>query len=260
MTVSRAFWQESSGADMSERKTPLIIAHRGAGPCASENTLQAFKRAVDMGVDMIEFDIRRTVDGEFVVHHNASIDGRRIAEMTLSRLRELDSEERAITTLDEVLVAVPVRVGLDIELKEEGYERDVVQRVLDHRTPQEFSITSFHDRSVCAVRASFPDVRTGLIVGARHVSLFKRLREVFPARRVRACWANGVAPHFRLLRLGYLRRMNRAGIQVCVWTVNDEKMLARLVADSRVHAILTDEPELALRLRAERSARIDSMQ
>ncbi len=250
MTVRRAFLPGTDvGSNAGEGMTPLIIAHRGAAKGDDQNTLASFVRAQELGVDMIEFDVRRTADGEFVIHHDARVQGRLIAEMTTKEVRALDRPGRGVPTLDDVLRVISRRVGLDIELKEAGYEREVVQRVLEFRAPHEFTITSFDDRSVCAVRASFPDARTGLIVGVRNLSFADRLREVFPIRRVRACWANCIVPHSRLLRLGYLGRMARAGVPVCVWTVNDEAELVRFMADTRVHAIVTDEPELALRLR-----------
>ncbi len=234
---------------MDEAKRPLIISHRGVGSPDEQNTLEAFERAASLGVDMVEFDIRRTSDDEFVVHHDAAIHGHQIAQMTLREIRELRPGGSGVTTLPEVLGAVPASVGLDIELKEPGYERDVVQLVLESRGPAGFVITSFSDRSVCAARASFPDVRTGLLLGMRRASFGRRLREFFPARRTRACWASCIGPHVRLLRLGYLTRMARAGIPVCVWTVNDEVGLRRMISDRRIHGIVTDEPELALRLR-----------
>lgn len=234
---------------MTATRRPLIIAHRGASQGDDQNTLTAFRRAVDMGADMIEFDIRRTRDNEFVIHHDAAIAGHVIAQMTISEIHDLDHNGHEIPTLAQVLDTIPSSIGLDIELKESGYERDVVQQVLLSRRPQEFVITSFDDQAVCAVRASFPDVRTGLLLGARRVSFGKRLQELFPAHRSRACWASCVAPNVRLLHLGYLWRMARAGIPVCVWTVNDEATLTRLIADPRVFAIVTDEVELALRLR-----------
>lgn len=234
---------------MGNAKRPLIIAHRGVGSPDEQNTLAAFERAVSLGVDMVEFDIRRTSDNEFVVHHDAAIHGHQIARMTLREIRELRPGGSRVTTLTEVLDVVPSHVGLDIELKEMGYEREVVQHVLNFRGPEGFVVTSFSDRSVCAVRASFPDVRTGLLLGMRRASFSRRLRELFPARRARACWASCIGPHARLLRFGYLTRMAHANIPVCVWTVNDEAGLVRMISDQRVHGIVTDEPELALRLR-----------
>src|SRR5690606_32215522 len=65
----------------------LIIAHRGASRAAPENTVAAFRRAVEMGADAIELDVRRTGDDRLVVHHDPSIaDGRAIRELSAGEL------------------------------------------------------------------------------------------------------------------------------------------------------------------------------
>ena len=80
-----------------------------------------------------------------------------------------------------------------------------------------------------------------MLLGAPHGGLRLRFSELFPARRLRGCGARFVAPNWRLLRLGFLRRMRRAGFPVLVWTVNDSRQAQRLAA-AGVAAIATDRP------------------
>ena len=107
-----------------------IVAHRGASFCAPENTLSAFRKAIELGVNGIETDVQVTADHKLVIHHNYSVDGTanatgRIADMTLEQLKKLDfgshkgpefAGER-IATLDECLEVTRPLTLVNIELK-----------------------------------------------------------------------------------------------------------------------------------------------
>ena len=107
--------------------TPAIIAHRGAVSFAHENTLEAFEAAVQIGADAVEFDVRRTFDGVLVIHHDATLPGKRrlVANATYEELK-LSGARRGyhIPTLEETLHHLCGRIALDIELKEAGFERE----------------------------------------------------------------------------------------------------------------------------------------
>ena len=102
----------------------LVIAHRGASVLARENTLEAFQKAIDLRADMIEFDVRRTQDRHYVIHHDPHIAGKPLNEMTLREVREIARTlDFHVPELEEVLALTRGKIGLDIELKEEGYEQ-----------------------------------------------------------------------------------------------------------------------------------------
>jgi glycerophosphoryl diester phosphodiesterase len=194
----------------------LVVAHRGASTVAPENTLEAFEKAIELGADMIELDVRRSGDGALVVSHDP-----------------VDATTRPLPRLEEVVDLCAGRIALDVELKEPGLEEAtlrVVQRV-------DVVVTSFLDDVVAAAKQLRPDVRAGLLLGAD-----TPLDDRIEARR-RAAGADFLAPHVSLLDNG-LR-----GDGLAVWTVNDEPRLRRYLADSSVAAVITDDPALALRLR-----------
>lgn len=114
---------------------PLRIGHRGALGHAPENTLAALELAITYGVDMVEFDVRRTADGTLVLLHDDSVDRTTngegsIEEWSLSMLRELDAGggER-IPLLEEALACLSGRAGAMIELKVRGIAADVCAKV-----------------------------------------------------------------------------------------------------------------------------------
>jgi len=123
-----------------------ICAHRGASHTHPENTLAAFHEALRLGAHMIEFDVRRSRDGELVLMHdrtvNRTTDGKgAVAKLTLDELRELDAgswkgEEFAgegVPTLDEALTMMPENVWLNVHLKgDAALAEEATRRIVAH--------------------------------------------------------------------------------------------------------------------------------
>lgn len=195
----------------------LVVAHRGATAFARENTLAAFEAAIELGADMVELDVRRAGDGALVVSHDP-----------LPRVLP-----PFVPTLEQVIDLCAGRIAIDVELKEPGVEDEALRVV----SSAEVVVTSFLDEVVARVKRLRPDVRTGLLVGAEtplHGGIVERQH---------AAHADFLAPHVSLLDGGL------SGEELVVWTVNDEARLRRFLADERVAAVVTDDLELALRIR-----------
>ena len=234
---------------------PLISAHRGRCGVEGLSAAERYRRAIDLGVDFVEFDVRRTADGADIVYHDPRTpSSRSISNLSLEEVKtELGSE---VLTLHELLDIAKGPVGLHIDLKQVGYEADIVSLALEHRNESQFVITSLEDVSIRTIKEQFPQVRAGLSLG-RVVDglpvwrrLTVRLSELFPGRRLRRCHADFVAVHEQLARLRVLRFSARKRIPAWVWPVDDEVEMARFLADSRVATLITNRPDLALRLRA----------
>jgi len=188
----------------------LVVAHRGASAVAPENTLEAFAKAIDLGADMVELDVRRSGDGGLVISHDPV-------------------PARGAPTLEQVFDLCAGRIALDVELKEPGLEADVLRVA----SGVDVVITSFLAEVVAETKRLRPDVRTGLLLGGETTSV--------PG----ATPADFLAPHVDLLD-----RLELPGRHLVVWTVNDEPTLERLFADPRVAAVVTDDPALALAVRS----------
>jgi glycerophosphoryl diester phosphodiesterase len=195
---------------------PLIIAHRGASAYAHENTLEAFRIAMEMGADMIEFDVRRTGDDVLVLSHDD-------IAMDAGYL---------IPTLEETFKLTMGKIKLDIELKEDGYAVRVAELAMNYMETADFVITSSLDSAVKAVKSSYPEVRTGLVLGARPVT--RLLHSLFSERRVRDTAVDILAVDRKLLRLGFMRTAKRLGLPVFIWTVNDRKLMGKLLSSEGV--------------------------
>lgn len=217
----------------------LVIAHRGACGPAVENTIEAFEHAIALGVDMIEFDVRRTCDRRLVVYHDAEARGVRTRSLRHDQLTAKGATSRP-PLLEEVLELARDRVAVDLDLKEPGYVKEVVGQLATFGL-ERCVLTSFHAEVVLEAKARAPRLSTGLLIdGASRVPMTTRLR------RSRADY---LGLELRLAHPLALRRLAAAGTRCLIWTVNDASAIDLCLADPAVHGVVTDRPELALDLR-----------
>jgi glycerophosphoryl diester phosphodiesterase len=231
----------------------LISAHRGGMAAGGVPAADRYRHAIELGVDYVEFDVRKTRDGLMVIYHDdRTVSGRPVRDLTY---REL-AEELGLETLtfDQLLDVAAGRVGLHLDLKETGYEAEVVRTVLD-RSPLDKLVITSGDAAIRTIKERFPDVTAGLSIGedinglSPWLKVGTRLSELFPRGRIERCHADFVAVHQQLAGVSVLRYCQSEGIPAWVWTVDDEPGIARFLADSRVTTLITDRPDIAMRLR-----------
>ncbi|MFF4059904.1 glycerophosphodiester phosphodiesterase family protein [Streptomyces sp. NPDC001668] len=240
-------------------RRPAVSAHRGGSERAGAATWEAYEDAIRSGAEYVEFDIRRTADGVFVVHHDprAGRTGPLLGEITHAELSERAGY--AVPVVDEVMALISGKLVGHLDLKESGYERELIDRAVALLGADGFVATTLEDRSVAAIARAFPRVRTALSLGrdgkeiARSRLAGVRLSELLPMRRVRACGASGVAVHQRLARANVLREAVRHDLFTMVWTVNDDTLMRTFLGHPRVDVLITDRPRRAVALRAEPS-------
>jgi glycerophosphoryl diester phosphodiesterase len=185
----------------------LVIAHRGASYDLPENTLPAFERAIQLGADYVEFDVRNDLS----VTHDAPRRG------------------VAYPTLAEVLDLCHGRIGVMVELKRP--RGDVVRRTLDLMVDDDV-LVCFQRAALEEARSRRPAMRT-----VQHVGYGVSIRKAAGA------WAVGFQNE-RLTRRG-LESAARHGFETTVYTVNDEARIAELDRLG-VTGVFTDCPDRAL--------------
>jgi len=224
----------------------MVAAHRGVAAGAAENTIAAFTTAIEIGADMIEFDVRRTRDGELIAFHDARVGGVAIGGLTRDEIEAAGGVRPPLLT--EVLRICAGRIKLDVELKEDGYVPAVMEILRAEFDPAQLVVTSFLPAVVTQAKTVFPEVKTGLLVGdgGPLSNIAARLREVYPVGLARQVRADYLAPNYRLAALGVLRRAAAAGLPCLLWTVNSPALIAKYAADPRVAAIITDTASQAL--------------
>jgi glycerophosphoryl diester phosphodiesterase len=218
----------------------MVAAHRGVATGAAENTIEAFTNAIEVGADMVEFDVRRCRDGELVTFHDPSVGGVPVSRLTRDEIEAAAGVRPPLLT--EVLSVCADRIKLDVELKEGGYVPDVMAVLRTGFDPAQMVVTSFLPAVVAQAKEAFPEVKTGLLVGEDRspVDVPGRLRELYPVNLARRVRSDYLAPHYKLAGLGVLRRAAAAGLPCLLWTVNQPDLIRKYAADARVAAIITD--------------------
>jgi glycerophosphoryl diester phosphodiesterase len=228
-----------------------VVAHRG-GPSmgAHENTMAAFEKAIECGADMIETDLRRTRDGVIVCHHDAHIGQEKIADLSYAEANKLAKQKGyEIPHLRSLLALAHGRIQLDLELKEVGYELDVIDQVRDMLKPDAFVMKSFNDSSVYTIKEIDPRIITGLLVDESPYSNkpLDTIAKLSYEARLALTKADFLGPEVALVNKTLLTRMRLLRKKVFVWTPNSEAEIQHLI-DLGVDAIITDCPDKALAL------------
>jgi glycerophosphoryl diester phosphodiesterase len=221
------------------------VGHKGADALAPGNTPASFEAAVRTGVDMIEFDVLRGRDGRLVLAHDYGDAGRR---------EPLGLDEG----LDHLAGDAYTGIEFDVDMKLRGYEREVVEGLRAHGLLERSMVSTMHVESLDRLRRLAPGLRRGWTV-PRVRRDYTRLRWAIPAyvgaRVIRArlpgqaaamlvarrCEA--VFAHWMVVSAALVRAVHAAGGELYVWTVDDARRVASLVALG-VDAVITNDPRL----------------
>ena len=220
----------------------MIIAHRGFADNCRENTLESYRRAIEVGADAIELDVRKTKDNVFILFHDKLISDRVINQLTYAEINCLASNLGFhIPTLVEVLKLVQGKIKLDIELKEQKYEIDVINLILEYLDIKDFVITSFQFQSLSTIKFYCPQVQTGIILDSQTTINFDC--------HVHLNNLDFLVLHFDLLNHKWLEVAETNNKFVWLWTVNKEKIIKKFLQDRRIAGIITDKSDLAVKLK-----------
>jgi len=221
---------------------PLAMAHRGGpglgGSLGVENTMAAFAAAVALGYRYLETDVRATRDGVPVLVHDASLDrlageSVRVADLTYAQLRHrLVGGREQVPTLAELLAAYP-GVRLNIDVKNADAIEPTVRAVRNAAAEERVCLASFSDRILTRVRAlAGPRVTTSCSATEVLLLRFSPLRRHQALGRRRGASCVQVPWRSRGLTIvtpGFVRRAHSLGLQVHVWTVDDEPSIRALL-------------------------------
>jgi glycerophosphoryl diester phosphodiesterase len=220
----------------------LVIGHRGAPRVAPENTVAAFRAAVDLGADGVELDVRRTADGRLAVVHDAHLpDGRAVVEVRGDDLppgtAEIGAALDACAGMALVNVEIknwPDDVDFDPTL---GHVDAVVAELLARPAAEQarLVVSCFHLPSVDRVRELAPDLVTGwLVIGGDD-----------PVSQVVAHGHQAVHPYHTFVTVELVEQAHREEVAVNTWTCDDPERI-RWLDGIGVDGIVTNAPDVAL--------------
>jgi glycerophosphoryl diester phosphodiesterase len=215
-----------------------VIAHRGShGEGVLENTIAAFERAVAAGANMIELDVRRTADDELVVFHDDVVGTERISSLTLCELRERTVTE--VPRLPDVLDWASGQIGLNVELKEDGYVERVAALLGSFADRGgELLVTSFLEPVVAGLSRSWPSSPRGLLIEFDAVDAVSRALQ---------CGAGSLVVETKLVTDTLIGEAVEEGLQFLVWDfIASTPSHAVLLRDPRIAGVITDDVPGAL--------------
>ncbi|MCB5273054.1 putative glycerophosphoryl diester phosphodiesterase 1 [Arthrobacter sp. SO5] len=246
--------------------TPVAMAHRGFSRDGLENSMAAFRAAVELGFRHLETDVHTTADGVLLLFHDETLDrvtggSGRISELsaeTVGRARIGGSEP--IPLFDELVTAFP-DVRLNVDVKDWNSVNALAAAIERHGLHDRVLVASFSDRRRRAVLKQLSRPAAGS-AGLVSNALFVLLGPVLPGsllglvtgRALRGVQALQVPVSYGALTVvtpGLIRRAHRQGLQVHVWTVNEAAEMRRLL-DLGVDGIVTDRADLLKEVLQER--------
>lgn len=235
----------------------LVIGHRGLPKLAPENSGSGFKLAVELGIPMVELDVRMTRDKELVVIHDNDIkrvsDGRgKIHQKDFRFLRQFDYgssfnwrfKGEKLITLEEALLILLPKVRVMIELKEDKKRRrEVAEELVKLLSKREILLSeiivcSFSEKLLLEIKRMNPFIRLGLIFRTKPKQL---LRKAFNYG------FNSVHPYHGVAKKPLIKWALSHGLHVYIWTVNSFKSIKKWKTNG-VQGVITDIPERVYRL------------
>ena len=227
---------------------PLVYAHRGDRSRAEDNTLEAYRLAVEADADGVEMDVRRTIDGVLVMNH----DDRRpgfppIVEMTFADIRE---QLPSMPTFVETLASVPQDVWLNVEIKNFPHEADfdesrsivtqVIETIDEHDTLGRILLSSFDPVTMQRAAQINPEMLRAQLVKLPYgldIGIAAALSQGADA-------VNPELAHLSKDPIAAISSIHEAGLRTIVWKVNAPEDIAMLL-NAGADGVITDDPALA---------------
>lgn len=247
---------------------PLRVAHRGGAGLAPENTLAAFRQGLAFQADAVELDLHLSQDGALIVAHDPNLKratgtAGNIHEYTLAQLQQLNAaatykdstiEPQRIPTLQDVLELVRGQASVQIEIKVRaddaryaGIEAKVVDAVQHYDMIDDVMVISFDFPTLHDITALEPRLRTCALFSTSYLSRFGvRRDDAEVAEDIASRGFCCVGVKHTAMTEGLFQAFRARGIQVGVWTVNDEADIRKFAAMG-VTFITSDRPDLLQR-------------
>jgi glycerophosphoryl diester phosphodiesterase len=253
------------------RSPLLVIAHRGGAALWPENTLYAFTRARDLGVDVLEMDAQVTADGVLVVLHDSTLDRTTdgsgpVNRLSLAELKKLDAAYRfsldggrsfplrghgiTVPTLQEVFKALPnMRFNIEPKQAQPSLVKPLCRMIRENGLQKKVMVGSFNAQVLAEFREECPEVATSASP-AEVLALLATSGASAERSGTLAAQAVQVPEYIggrRVLTREFIEAAHARNLQVHAWTINDEESMKRLIALG-LDGIITDYPDRLLTL------------
>ncbi|MBM3463888.1 MAG: glycerophosphodiester phosphodiesterase [Armatimonadetes bacterium] len=245
----------ASAALAAPQNKVACVAHRGASAYAPENTLSAFRKALEQGADYLECDVHLSSDGEMMVIHdttlNRTTNGKgRVVDHTAAQIRALDAgswfgpqfKGERVPTLAELFDLDNGKVGFVVEIKNgpmyyPGIEKKMVDLIRKRNLQDRVIVISFDHAALRKVHEIDPGITTGALYDANIL----KCHEI--AKNAHSAW---VGPSWELTTEEAVADAKAHGVKMNLWTVDDPVVMKRFI-DLGVNALTTNKPDVLLK-------------
>lgn len=246
--IQRTGWEGTA----LDHEGPIAYAHRGGNRVAPENTMEAFANAVDQGYAFLETDVHALADGQLAAWHDDSLgDGTPIASLTLKDLRAAQQDGYDVPILGELLDAFPAN-RWSIDAKNDAAVTPYLETLKKHNTFGRVILASFSEASVERLRAGAPE-NTPSAMSEEEVGKFWFACMGAAGDGSDGPWLGNIASVPVTTEFGgeiievvneqFIEGAHARGVEVHVWTVNDQREMERLL-DLGVDGIYSDDTAL----------------
>ena len=221
-----------------------VIGHRGAAGLEPENTLRSVRRAIELGVDRVEIDVRVSRDGRLVIMHDETVDRTTnghgyVSELTFDELRSLDAGMgEKIPTLEEILRFTMGKAKLEIELKVPEATEPTIQLVEELNAEKNVIVISFIHELLERVHDLNPNIRTGALFFEVPKDILQRALKVH---------AGSIHVYYRNVNSDLVKEAHKSGLEIAVWNPNRIEEMREMIGLG-VDAIGSDRPDILIQL------------
>ena len=232
--------------------SPLIIGHRGASAVAPENTMAAFREAISVGSDGIEFDVRLTRDGVPLIIHDNTLRRttglrHRVADLTWHELEALDVDVPSLEQLFTLFEANDLMLFLEMKVDSVAEHAPLAEaccKMIDEYSfKQRVTIECFDLKALEVVKNINGEFKTAALF--QQTLSGPTLSDQRIIDQATAVGASALALHYRLAREPLVQKAIDADLRVAVWTVDDPAWIAR-AKSMGIHALITNDPAAML--------------
>ncbi len=221
-----------------------ILGHRGCAGLEPENTIRAFKKAIDLGVDLIEFDVRMTKDKKLVVIHDEKVDRTTngqgyVRDFSFKEIRKLNAGKNEKIpsfeeTLDLLKTEKPIIV---IEIKESDTVKKILNIIKKGGLENKVLIVSFWHNALKKIKEINPRIKTGILLVGRPCNLISV---------VKAAKADFFCSRHNFIDKEVVKGCRKNGFKINVWTVNEFKDIKKMIKLG-VDIISSDYPDRVIK-------------
>ena len=216
----------------------VIIAHRGASELEKENTLSSFQKAVELNASMIEFDVRKTKDNVLIVFHDGELNKNKINKLSYE---EIESQtDFHVPKLEETLKLLENKSEIIVDLKEQGYEEEVIKIVALHFNKENFIFSSIYVDSLIKIKEIDSGIKTGLIIGTGKITRIPVFLGILPEEKIKKSEADYIIVYKEQINKIVIEKAEKLNKDVLVFGIETKEEAEKAMKIEQIKGLISD--------------------